>query len=243
VLIDDVVKDSPADKAGIKPGDILVKFNDKAILSPRSLERALWRTDPGDKANVVVWRDKKESTIQVTLVEKPEPEQFPFYSHRGFWYGDSSGFKMPTYGYLGVGLHDLGDQLAAYFGAKDGGVLIESVEEDSPAEKAGFKAGDVIIKIGKEQVTESEEVSDRVREHKKGDELTFTVLRDGKQKTIKATLDAKEGFAWIGSSIEPKIRRMIKEIPRYYIRAPRVRVHVDTDDDNQQYYRFRNEAN
>jgi S1-C subfamily serine protease len=231
VLVQDVVKDSPADSAGIKPGDILVKFNNRIITSPRNLERALWRTDPGDKATVVLWRDNKEKTVTVTVAEKNESDNWVFNFPKRAWSSDSTWFKSPKVGYLGINMIELEGQLAEYFGAKNGGVLIKSVEEDSPAEKAGFKAGDVIVKIDKTQVDESDKVSDRIREHKKGDQMQFTILRDKKEKTITATLDEKETFYWSGEPLGPVFRRIIKSIPRhrYQVQWPEVRIEDDAD--------------
>ncbi|MFH0881697.1 MAG: PDZ domain-containing protein [bacterium] len=231
ILIEDVVKDSPADKAGIKPGDILVKFNDRTILSPRSFERALWRTDPGDEATIVLWRDNNERSVTVTLTEKPETEAHHIYSFPSItWIGDSLDFQAPKVGYLGVTMNDLGDQLADYFGAKKGGVLIESVEEDSPAEKAGFKAGDVIVKIDQTRVDESGEVSDLVREHKKGDQVKFTILRDKKEKTIAATLGEKDGFYWSSESFAPALRKIIRSSSRLHFRIHPPRIDLYHDD-------------
>ena len=238
VLVQDVVKESPADEAKIKPGDILVKFNDRTITSPRSLERALWRTDPGDKATVELWRDDKARTVTVTLADRPEPDPSTFFFQKGSWLGDSLNYEMPKVGYLGVNLDNLGDQLADYFGAKDGGVLIESVEKDSPADEAGFKAGDVITQIDKLPVEESGDVSKRIREHKKGDKVEITILRDKKEKKITATLGEKEGFYWSAESIEPMIRGFARALPQYRTRihVPRFRVHVDTEGDDGNFY-------
>jgi S1-C subfamily serine protease len=88
---------------------------------------------------------------------------------------------------LGVQLDELTPQLAEYFGASEGGVLVTSVTKDSPAEKAGVKAGDIITTIDGARVRRTEEVIDELRD-KEGD-LTLGILRDKKESTVKATLE------------------------------------------------------
>ena len=82
-------------------------------------------------------------------------------------------------------------QLAEYFGAKDG-VLVTSVEADSPAGKAGLKAGDVITSIDGKPVTEPSTLIDAVRSADDGAVVTIDYLRDRKQASSKATLPASE---------------------------------------------------
>ena len=238
VLVQDVVKDSPADKAEIKPGDILVQVNDRKIISPRSLERVLWRTDPGEQVKIVLWRDGKSRTVTATLTDKPEPDPSTFFFPRGKWFSDSLKYEIPKVGYLGVNLTNLGDQLADYFGAKDGGVLIESVEKDSPAEKAGLMAGDVVVKVDDNTVEETGELSRMIREHKKDDKVVLTVLRNKKEKKITATLGETDGFIWSSDALEPMFRGMARAIPRIrqQIHVPDVRMRVDHDSGHDVFY-------
>jgi membrane-associated protease RseP (regulator of RpoE activity) len=89
---------------------------------------------------------------------------------------------------LGVQLGDLTPQLAEYFGAADGGVLVSSITKDSAADKAGLKAGDVITAINGDRVRDSDDLIDRLREAPAG-EVTIGMLRDKKESSVKATLD------------------------------------------------------
>jgi serine protease Do len=91
-------------------------------------------------------------------------------------------------GRLGVQLNELTPQLAEYFGAKDGGVLVTSVTPDSPADKAALKAGDVITTIDGDRVRRTDDVIDELRD-KDGD-ITMGILRDRKESTVKATVEA-----------------------------------------------------
>jgi predicted metalloprotease with PDZ domain len=92
---------------------------------------------------------------------------------------------------MGMEVRTLNEQLAAYFGApNEEGVLVESVEEGSPAEKAGFKAGDVIIRVGKKTIDEVDEVHRTLRKYKEGDKVEFEVIRKGDRKILTYTKEA-----------------------------------------------------
>ena len=88
---------------------------------------------------------------------------------------------------LGVQLNSLTPQLAEYFGAKDGGVLVSSVTKDSPAEKAGLKAGDVITSIDGDRIRDTDDLVDELRD--KEGEVTVGILRDKKESSVKATIE------------------------------------------------------
>jgi serine protease Do/serine protease DegQ len=90
---------------------------------------------------------------------------------------------------LGVQLGELTPQLADYFGATDGGVLVSSVTKDSAAEKAGLKAGDVITSVNGDRVRNTDDLIDELRDTE-GREVTIGILRDKKEATIKATIEA-----------------------------------------------------
>ncbi len=92
-------------------------------------------------------------------------------------------------GYLGVSVIDLGDQLGDYFGVKDGnGALVTSVEEDSPAAEAGIKAGDVIVKVGDEEITGTEDLTDAVDDMEKGDKVDVEVIRNKQDQKLAVTV-------------------------------------------------------
>ncbi len=105
--------------------------------------------------------------------------------------GDRLFRMMPGRGRLGVGIQDLTPQLGEYFGAKDG-VLVTSVEADTPAAKAGLKAGDVITSINGKNVTEPGQLIEAVQSAGDGGELAIGYVRDRKPATTKATLAPRE---------------------------------------------------
>ncbi len=96
-------------------------------------------------------------------------------------------------GRLGVQVESLSDQLAGYFGAATGGVLVSSVTKESPAEKAGLRAGDVITTVNGTAVRDAGELVEELSEAKDGAEVSIGILRDKKASTVKATLEAPRG--------------------------------------------------
>lgn len=88
---------------------------------------------------------------------------------------------------LGVEAESLNEQLASYFGVEEG-VLVRSVGENTPAEKAGFRAGDVILRVGDEEVTTPREVTDALRGQGPG-ELAITIMRDHQQQQLTVTIE------------------------------------------------------
>lgn len=93
-------------------------------------------------------------------------------------------------GRLGVQLESLSPQLAEYFGVKDGGVLVSGVTKESPAEKAGLKAGDVIVAIDGDRVRDYDDVMSELRD--KTGEVSIGIVRDKKESTLKATVEEIE---------------------------------------------------
>jgi serine protease Do len=191
VLVANVSKGEPAEKAGIKKNDVILYFNGEKIRRPENLIDAVRETKPGTKAKVKLVRDGKQKEVTVIVGElKP---QFSWHSSK-----DGKDFTFYTGhggGYLGVQLHELNGDLAGYFGVKENeGVLLLKVEEDSPAEKAGLKAGDVIVELDGKKITDSGKVSKVVSAYEKGDEIEVKIVRHKKEQKIKVELGERSGF-------------------------------------------------
>jgi membrane-associated protease RseP (regulator of RpoE activity) len=122
---------------------------------------------------------------------------------------DDNVFAIHTRGYLGVQIQNLTDQLRAFFKVKNGkGVLITEVVEDSPAEEAGLKAGDVIIKVNHRMIENADDLQTNIQKYDPDTEVKLTLVRRGREKTITATLGAQDhSFSWIGD-MPNKYRRM-----------------------------------
>lgn len=119
-------------------------------------------------------------------------------------------------GYLGVQIQDLSEQLGEYFKVKKGnGVLVSEVVKDSPAEKAGLKAGDVIIKVDDKDVSNTSELTQVVRGYKPESEVNIVVVRDGKNKTLTATLGETENM-FVSQFNIPDEQQMMLKIPEHH---------------------------
>jgi len=210
-VVTSVREDSPAEKAGIKEGDVIVEFDGEKVRSARQLSRLVAETVPGRQVQAVAQRDGRRVDLQVTPEAGmawsggPGMRQFEFGGAPGFKFegpdigdllekdfGDHDGdfdtlMVRPGRARLGVGIQPLTPQLAHYFGAKDG-VLITTVEPDSPAAKAGLKAGDVITAVGETTVSSPSDLSRAVRRVEEGSQLSIAYTRDKKSATTTATI-------------------------------------------------------
>jgi serine protease Do len=211
VRIDSVDRDSPAEKAGIRAGDVVVEYDEERVRSARQFTRLVQETPDGRQVPLAVLRDGKRQTLTAT----PEAGAFSWEMNidgdrirrdveRGLrefrmdmppmrfrWDHDFDDLVAPSSRRrLGISVDSMGDQLSQYFGASEGGALITSVEPGSAAEKAGLKAGDVITSINGGRVRNAEQVVDAIRETREGD-VTIDYLRDKKAATAKATIEPR----------------------------------------------------
>jgi serine protease Do len=202
-----VVEDSPAEKAGFKDGDVILKYQDNDITTPKLLTKLVQETAPDTKARVVISRKGKEKTLDVEIGELEDCQKKCVFKFLGedddelllddlalnMAIGGTPGLCMKMFGanlWLGVHPVDLSDQLAGHYGIKDGnGVLINEVVEDSPAEKAGLKAGDVILKLDEERIEDTSDLHQAIAEHESGAQVEVVIQRNGKEKKISATLE------------------------------------------------------
>jgi len=115
--------------------------------------------------------------------------------------------------YLGVHIQDLTEQLGDHFKVKDGGVLVSEVEKDSPAEKAGLKAGDIITKVDKEKVATTSELTKVVRSYEPESKVDIMVIRDGKTKKLDVKLGEAENPFYAHHDFRmPKEHKMMMKI-------------------------------
>jgi serine protease Do len=203
-IVTRVESDGPAAKAGVMSGDIIVEFDGERVRSARQLSRLVRESPDGRSIRTAIVRDGSRRTVEVTpqsgrpWVPLPDFSQlerqmrelsrnFEFNydgpSGRGWggWVGGRSR--------LGVSLTPVSDQLAAYFGVQRG-VLVSSVDADSPAAQAGLKAGDVITSINGRGVENVSDVLDEVRRADSGGSIAITATRDRKEVKLTAKMPA-----------------------------------------------------
>ncbi len=191
-LVVDVVDDSPADEAGLRRKDIIVKFNGKDVDDPDDLIGLVEDTKIGDKAEVVFIRKGKEQKAEIEVARRPRHDYDVITYGPGKKYSKSRSyyFSGRSDAYIGVAIQDLNDQLGDYFGIKNGeGILVTEVFEDSPAEKAGIKAGDVIIRADNEEVARTSDLRDIIADHEEGDTIEIEFIRRGDKQSLKVEIE------------------------------------------------------
>lgn len=192
VLVDHVVEGEAAEKAGIMEGDVILFFNQEKIRRSSDLVDAVRDVSPGEKVTVRIMRKQKKMDLKV-MVGKYEPKEFK-------WFGKKS-IHLPSKVYLGVRLHRMNPELAAYFKVDpEAGVLVLSVEEESPAEKAGIKSGDVITGVNGKNVAGAGDIREILSDLEAGDEVTVAIVRHGKPKQVRASVAETKwgkGMNWI----------------------------------------------
>ena len=211
VLITEVEKDSPADKAGLKVNDVVTEYNGQRLESTTQFRRMVRESLAGRAAQLTVWRDGRAQTLSATLGSNRDRMEKTFSLGTGPLKGPRDfnfSFALPRIELfsasrtplLGISAEDISGQFGAYFGVPGGeGILVREVNSGSPAEKAGMKAGDVITKIDGEKVSSLEELRVKLRakgEQKPGDTAPSTlktvnlgVIRKGAEVSLKVELE------------------------------------------------------
>jgi serine protease Do len=206
VYVESVRADSPAARAGVKPKDVVVDYDGETVHSVRQFTRLVRESAPGRPLKATVVRDGGRQTLDIT----PDPggritgfERFPEISReveramrdvpRNFDFDfDFDGVVVNAYRTrLGAALSPLTDQLADYFGVKNG-ALVSSVTSDSPAARAGLKAGDVITEVNGRRVERPADVNAAIRDGGAEGKVALKVMRDRKEQTLNATLPERQ---------------------------------------------------
>lgn len=217
-VVNEVVKDSPADKAGFQEGDVIIDINGKQINDAEDLVDYIHDSEAGTKITVTLMRSDNKIAKEVTLDEQADRllkrkiiKRFPrVYFHddddnNNTWKKDhyylhdddfDFDFDWDDYrhsSYIGVKISDMTDQLRSFFGVKeDVGVLIAVVEDDGPAGKAGLKAGDVIISVDGKEVENNIDVRRLIGKKEAGEQVDIVVVRNKEQKSFKIEVGKRD---------------------------------------------------
>jgi len=209
-IVIQVDPDSPAAKAGLVANDVILEFAGERVRSVAQLGRLVRETPPGRTVNLEVSRDGEKRTVSVKLeahgadffgsMVEPMPPmprftvphvQVPRYNFPPF--GFDFGFG-PAQSRLGILADDLTSQLADYFGVKQGkGVLVREVKSGSPAEKAGLKAGDCVVRADDAEIATVGDLRSALNKGEKP-EHALTVVRDRQEQTLKVVIEPPERF-------------------------------------------------
>jgi serine protease Do len=164
----------PADKAKIKNGDIILKFNGQDVKEMRSLPRIVADSDVGKSVPVVLWRDGKAVTVDATLAEKPDDVQVaaatPAEKPKQAASTEISGLGLK----LAPISQDTKDKYS--LGADQKGVVITDVAPNTPAAERGLKPGDVIVEVQQAEVNAPSDIQKQVDAARKADRKNVLML-------------------------------------------------------------------
>jgi len=165
-LVADVIGGSPAEKAGLKRGDVIMEFNGKAVKDTHDLPRMVATTPVGEKAELALIRGGEKKKISVTIGELKEDQMAAAPS------GETGDVD------LGMGLQELNPDLAKQLGiAEAKGLVITGVEPNSPAAEAGLNRGDVILEAAQKPVKSVKQFKKIAKDLKPGDGLLLLIQR------------------------------------------------------------------
>lgn len=255
VLVNRVLDGSPADRAGLRHGDVIVRFNGRSAESPEQLTRLVRDGRVGQTVSLTIVRDGDRRTLSARLGNRPDDEDVPQDGTSRFKMKDQNPMDHPDMeddhgdmddhghndmddhghsdmddrkekkledkqlgdmkdfgdmkvfegrpgmngrafmfgmgrGRLGVRTEDLSSDLAPYFDAPaGGGALVMEVLKDTPAERAGIKAGDVIVRVGDDKISDADDLIRAMRSAPAG-RLSVTVMRHGSRRTFEPEIEA-----------------------------------------------------
>ena len=196
-----VDQDAPAGKAGLHEHDVILTLNGTEVESAAQLRRMIKETPPGRVVALGISRDGQPMTVKVQLADRHQKMG-----------GEGMNIQIPPIPPIppmpdfdvpvsiviahssmrsGLMVENITPQLGEFFGVKNGnGVLIRSVEKGSRADKAGFHAGDVIVKVNKQTVHDASDFSHALRATS-GGAAAVTVIREKREQTLTLTLPEK----------------------------------------------------
>ncbi len=204
----EVEKESPAELAQLEEGDLVLQIDGKDLTSPEMLVKEIRKRKPGQTITLKIQRDGKESDVKVKLGEYTEedawremevrfpqlfvgPETKAFEKAAPF---ARRAFSFETRKYIGISVDPLNKELAEYFGVKEGwGLLVAKLREDAPAQKAGLKVGDVLVKADGKKLEHQGDLSRVIQEKEKGDKIKIEFYRDKRMRSVEVEIEEEEG--------------------------------------------------
>jgi C-terminal processing protease CtpA/Prc len=239
-----VDNDGPACRAGIEDHDVILQFNGAPVDSVAELKRMLRETPPGRTVTLAISRDGKMMNIPVKLGDRAKESDAYF---------DPGTIVIPripampvmpevdipeihigtTSSRYGIQMENLTPQLGEFFGVKNGdGLLVRSVEKGSPADKAGLKAGDIIVRLGTDKIANYTDWRMAIRRYRSGGSVPMAVIRDRREQQFNLTLPARRGSSEPESELYlpgPDFQKSMNELQHEIatLKIPQVRVQVD----------------
>ncbi len=168
-LVENVVPDSPAEKAGLRHGDVIRKVDDLEVEDPKMLMDVISHMSPGEKVHIALWRKGNEKEFDIELAKFPEQV-------------DVAKKTEKKKNLIGLSVEEVSGEMAAPAGKA---VIVTDVRTDSPADEGGLLKGDIILEINMEEVHSVAEFQDIVANLERGQWVSFYIKR-GRQTIYKA---------------------------------------------------------
>jgi S1-C subfamily serine protease len=210
VTIERVDPNSPADRAGLREGDIITHLEGETVRNPQDVREFLRNLKEAKELNIEVLRDGQPVTLRVT----PEKRDRIM---RGFRFGGRQ---------IGVNVQSLDADLASYFKVEpNSGLLISKVDREGPAAEAGVRSGDILTHINGQQVSDPEDVR-RMIGDSESETVELTILRHGQQMKMTVKPEEREMF---GSENFPHLRELprMMESPEFKSEMDDLRMQMD----------------
>jgi len=177
-----VVKGTPADKAGLEPGDLVVALNGKPLESSSALTRSVAVVPPGEKVTLTFIRKGSEKKATLAVGKRPDEETLARGGFSDDDEGDESGGEEAGKSKvkLGITVQPVTPELARRLDAEPGeGVVVVEVDPEGPAARAGIREGDLILELNRERVKAPADVAKALARLKDGDMALLRVKRGG----------------------------------------------------------------
>ena len=177
-LISNVANSSPADNAGLITGDVILEFNDVSINNSSHLKNVVSSSKPGKRYKVDIIRDGRRKSIYVKLGELPNEPQMAFMPND----------KSST---LGITVQDLNSSLRKHYNLSqdDDGVVVTEMDNDSEAYRSGIREGDIIIRVGTNNVRNSNDFKDLIRTSSRKNTVLLLVKRNDVSRFYALEID------------------------------------------------------
>ena len=213
-LVASVSEDSPAARAGFKPGDVIITFDGKTVESPRVLPTMVSNTEVGRAVPVVVVRDGKRQTVSVTVGSLAESREARAMT------GEKPPESRATER-LGLALQELTPELAKQLGVQgDKGVVVTEVKPDSPAAQAGLAPGDVIREVNRMAIEGLQDVERGLARGSDPAQVLLRVEREGSQRYVVIGAGSSAGPR-SAASVTRRGAGLLRPAPRRRVRFPR----------------------
>ena len=184
-MVASVTDDGPAAKANIHGGDVILKFNNQDVKEMRTLPRIVAETPIGEQVPVEVWRDGKDVVVQASIAELPDDVQQASATPAAPKPPPNASVAVSG---LGMKVAPINDDLRGKYSiaADQKGVVVTDVTNGGPAASRGLKAGDVVVEVQQEAVSNPQDVNDRVEKYRK---LS--------RKTVLMLVQNSDGLRWV----------------------------------------------